>query len=110
MADRRYRWIRRDQRVRGHTEVAETAASVEVLWIPSISSLDDGDAFFWADPAAYSTARATVEVQQVSSAVTCLDGVSLLWELSRVGLVEEVSESRGVGYPAVGRGLDLSNY
>ena len=62
MADRRYRWIRRDQRVRGHTEVAETAASVEVLWIPSISSLDDGDAFFWADPGAYSTARATVEV------------------------------------------------
>jgi len=43
-------------------KMAKTATAVEVLRIPSVSPLYNSNALFWADPGAYSTARATVEV------------------------------------------------
>src|SRR5712691_10966905 len=42
-------------------KMAKTAAPVEVFWEPSVSPLDDCDAFLRAYPGAYSAAGASVE-------------------------------------------------
>ena len=61
-------------------KVAEAASSVEVLRIPSLPPWYDRYAFLWADPGAYSTSGASIQMEQMPSPVAFLDYKSLFWK------------------------------
>ena len=81
LANGRDRRIRGNESVRCYAEVAETASSVEVLWIPSFASRHNCNTFLRADPGAYSTPGAPVQVKQVSSSESFFNGIALFWKL-----------------------------
>ncbi len=73
--------------------MAEAAAAIEVLWIPSLAPRYDRDAFLRTDPRANPTPSASIEVEEVPSSVALFNRVSLLWKSQGIRSVKEMTDT-----------------